>query len=218
MKIPTSAALGTRLDRNLAWRKKELTQMKFVADSAVPANAGLLRRAGIALMYAHWEGFVKDASIYYLTYLASVPLEVGKLKSCLVAVALSGDIRASGKATRISVRARVVDLFRSLEQPPPAPPVMRRMPVKRVIATRSNLKGEVLREIAATIGIDYSAFALKEKPVIDRLVQLRNKIAHGIGVPVAQADYVSLHNEIIALMDHYRTLIQDAADNDRHLR
>jgi shikimate kinase len=92
------------------------------------------------------------------------------------------------------------------------------MPVKQVISTRSNLKSAVLKEIAATLSIDYSGFELKEKPVIDRLVKLRNTIAHGGGMPVSQADYTDLHNEIISLMDHYKSLIEDAADNDRHLR
>jgi len=166
-------------------------------------------------MYAHWEGFVKDASIYYLRYLSDGPLDVGKLKSCFAAVALNSDIRTSGQARRVSLHAKLVDLFRSLDGPPPK---MRRLPVKRVISTRSNLKGVVLREIAATLGINYSRFELKEKSVIDRLVQFRNLIAHGDGLPVSQADYVDLHTEIIALMDIYKDLIQDATSNDRHLR
>jgi hypothetical protein len=75
-----------------------------------------------------------------------------------------------------------------------------------------------LREITTTLGIDYTVFELKEKPVINRLVKFRNQIAHGNGLPVSQVDYANLHTEIIALMDIYKDLILDAANNDRHLR
>lgn len=215
MKIATPAQLATRVERSLAWRKKELTQLKFIADSASAANANVLRRSGITLIYAHWEGFVKDSSVYYLKYLTAEPLEVGKLKSCFVAVALMNEIRGSGLTRKISAHSRLVDLIRSLETPPPT---MRRLTFRQVISTRSNLKGDVLREITATLGIDYAGFELKEKPVIDRLVTLRNSIAHGGGRPVSEDEYNQMHSEIIALMDHYKDLIQDAAYRNLHLR
>ncbi|HXF15859.1 MAG TPA: MAE_28990/MAE_18760 family HEPN-like nuclease [Burkholderiales bacterium] len=215
MRIASPAQLASRLDKNLAWRKQELTQLKFLADSASAQNARVLRRAGIGLLYAHWEGFVKDTSNSYLKYLARGTMEVGKLKSCFVAIALSGDILSAGQAKKTSSHARLVDIVRDLGTPPPA---TKRIPTKGVISTRSNLKGEVLREIAATLGIDYAPFALKEKPVIDRLVQYRNSIVHGKGLPIQQNEYEELHREIISLMDTYKDLIQDAADGDGHLR
>lgn len=215
MRIASPAHLANRLDRNLAWRKKELTQLKLIAESASAANAKALRRSGLTLMYAHWEGFIKDASVSYLTYLADDEIELGKLRSCFVAVALNGEIRTAGKAAKVSTHCRLVDALRSLNGPPP---VMKRLPFRRVVSTRSNLKGAVLREIAATLGIDYSQFELKEKPVIDRLVTFRNSIAHGDGRPVSESEYSELHAEIIKLMDAFKDLIQDAAANDRHLR
>ena len=87
-----------------------------------------------------------------------------------------------------------------------------------MISTRSNLKSHVLREITAILGIDYEPFALKEQGVINRLARLRNTIAHGGGLPVLEIDYNDLHTGIIALMDVYKDVIQDAADNDGHLR
>jgi hypothetical protein len=215
MRIASPTHLASRLDRSLAWRKKELTQLKFTADAAPTAVAAVLRRSGLALMYAHWEGFIKDASEFYLRYLADSLQDVGKLKSCFVAIALNDDIRVYGPAKAISVQSKLVEVLRSLDQPPS---MMKRLRSKGVISTRSNLKGEVLREITATLGIDYSRFELKEKPVIDRLVQFRNSIAHGDGRPVSQGDYADLHTEIILLMDAYKDLIQDAASNNRHLR
>ncbi len=75
MKISTPTQVARRLDPSIAWRKKELTQQKLLADSASAGNAEVLRRSGITLLYAHWEGFIKDASVVYLRYLSNSPLD-----------------------------------------------------------------------------------------------------------------------------------------------
>ena len=192
-----------------------MTQQKLLADSASSGNASVLRRSGITLMYAHWEGFIKDASVYYLTYLSSSAIEIATLRSCFAAIALGGEIKTAGQARKVSIHARLIDRFRSLEIPPPA---KKRLPVAGVISTRSNLKSQVLREITTTLGLDYTPFQLKEKSVIDRLVRFRNSIAHGNGLAVQQADYNDLHVETVALLDKYKDLIEDAAINNRHLK
>jgi hypothetical protein len=215
MKIATPTQLSARLDRAISWRKKELTQQKLMADSAMGANSDVLRRSGITLLYAHWEGFIKDASNYYLTYLSNMPLVVANLRSCFVAIALSGEIRRAGLAKATSVHAELVDLFRSIESPPF---LQRRLRVKKVISTKSNLKSGVLREITATLGLDYTPFQLKEHAVIDRLVGFRNSIAHGQGIPISKPDYDDLHTEVIALLDKFKDLIADAATADAHVR
>jgi hypothetical protein len=215
MKISTPAQVARRLDRSLAWRKKELTQQKFLADSAAAGNAHVLRRSGITLLYAHWEGFIKDASNIYLKYLANAPMELTRLRPCFVAIALGSEIKAAGQAKKTSSHSKLVELFRSVDVPPP---LQRRLPWKHVISTRSNLNGDVLREIAATLGLDYSPFELKEKAVIDRLVTFRNSVAHGEGQPISQPDYDILHAETIDLLNKYRDLIEDAAFNNRHIR
>lgn len=204
-----------RLDRSIAWRKKELTQQKLLADSASASNADVLRRSGITLMYAHWEGFIKDASNIYLKYLSNSPIELTRLRPCFVAIALAGEIRTAGQANKATSHARLVEIFRSMDLPPP---LQKRLPWRNVISTRSNLKSSVLREIAATLGLDYTPFELKEKAVIDRLVAFRNSVAHGAGQPISQPDYDTLHVETIDLLDKYRDLIEDAAFNQRHIR
>jgi hypothetical protein len=215
MKVSTPAQVARRLDRSIAWRKKELTQQKFLADSASAGNAEVLRRSGITLLYAHWEGFIKDASNIYLRYLSSAPVELTRLRPCFVAIALGGEIKTAGQAKKTSSHAKLVELFRSIDTPPP---LQRRLPWKNVISTRSNLKSAVLREITATLGLDYTPFELKEKAVIDRLVTFRNSVAHGEGQAISQADYNTLHTETIDLLDKYRDLIEDAAYNNRHIR
>lgn len=215
MRIATPAQVARRLDRSISWRKKELTQQKFIADSASSVDSYVLRRSGITLLYAHWEGFIKDASHIYLKYLSNTPLELTRLKPCFVALALGGEIKLAGRANKTSSHALLVEKFLLIDTPPY---LQQRIPWKNVISTRSNLKSEVLREIAAALGLDYSPFELKEKAVIDRLVHFRNSVAHGEGQSISEEDYNTLHTETIDLLNKFRDSIEDAAYHDRHLR
>lgn len=215
MKIATPAQVARRLERSIAWRKKEIVLQKLLAESATEGGAEVLRRSGITLLYAHWEGFIKDASSIYLKYLSNSPVEPSRLRPCFVAIALAGEIKSAGQSRKTSMHSRLVELFRSIDAPSYE---QIRLPWRNVVSTRSNLKSDVLREIAATLGLDYTPFQSKEKSVIDRLVELRNSVAHGQRLAIPRADYDSLHTETIGLLDRYRDLIEEAAHENKHLR
>ena len=92
------------------------------------------------------------------------------------------------------------------------------IPYKNVIKTDSNLKMEVFKEIAATIGIDDTPYILKKMLIDQRLLGNRNKIAHGErfealdGVSTV-SDYLELHMTVLELIDQFASNIKEAANN-----
>lgn len=85
--------LISNLDDDFSWRVKELSVLK----SRVPRiKSGTLKddeqdtfiRAGITLLYAHWEGFVKFAADNYLNYVSLRKLKHNELKTCFLALCL----------------------------------------------------------------------------------------------------------------------------------
>ena len=60
MNIRTQEDLGEFLDRELAWRKKELSLVKLSLDSSRTEQIPSSVRAGICMLYAHWEGFIRE--------------------------------------------------------------------------------------------------------------------------------------------------------------
>ncbi len=64
MKLNTAEQLSDRLSHDLAWRKKELSEVKSLVEtrSFSDSKHKALVRSGICLLYAHWEGFVKLAA------------------------------------------------------------------------------------------------------------------------------------------------------------
>lgn len=212
MNLRTSAQLDLFLDNLLAWRKKELTLLRFAVATSVGDKQRMMLRGAVTLLYAHWEGFVKDAATGYVQFVALQGLPYAQLADNFVAIGMKRYIRAAGQSGKTSVHSELVRVFTSQLHVKP------RISWRRVVDTASNLNGDVFKEIIVTIGLDFAVYALKAKPVIDRLVKLRNGVAHGRGLPIDVAEYATLHGETLGLLDVLKTELSDAAAAKRFRR
>ena len=70
MRIHTLEQLIDFVDADLAWRKKELSCFKKTVDKAELRHEKALLRGAIAILYAHWEGFIKNTAEAYLSFVA----------------------------------------------------------------------------------------------------------------------------------------------------
>lgn len=205
MTIRSAGQLDWFLDQRLGWRKKELTGLKFAVDTTHMPHARVIRRAALALLYAHWEGFVKEAGTAYLEMVSRQRRPQGDLLPNFVAIARRDSIQRLAASNSVSHHA---ELIRSVRE---GDADLLKVPWRGVLRTRSNLKYDVLLEILATLGFDSGPYALMAKPVIDALVKRRNGIAHGEGLPVSIADYHHFHSGTITLLDTFRDQLSDAA-------
>lgn len=205
MRIRSVGQLEYFLDAQAAWRKKELSTLKFAVESTRPAEQGVMTRAALALLYAHWEGFVKDAGTAYVQLVATQGLNLDQLTEPFLAIAARGRIRQASSSLRPSAHNELVGFFlNGLNS-------RAQFQWRGAVTTKSNLDFRVLREVLTTLGLEERPYRLKAKPVIDRLVRSRNGIAHGVGVRVDAADYRVLHTEVIGLLEMFRGQISDAA-------
>ena len=66
----------SQLDDKLAWRFKELSditiELKILKDEASISKKSFLLRGSVALIYAHWEGSVKDIFLEYINFINKV--------------------------------------------------------------------------------------------------------------------------------------------------
>ena len=85
------------------------------------------------------------------------------------------------------------------------------VPYKNTVETKSNLSSEVLLDILNSLGIDTSNFATRLKFIDSNLVNPRNHIAHGEELHISVSDYMSLHDDVISLIDIYRNEIENAS-------
>jgi MAE_28990/MAE_18760-like HEPN len=108
MKVRSVEQLDDLLAEDLAWRKRELTTLEFAIRRARTHEMAPLTRSGIALLYAHWEGYIKGSATLYLAFVASKRLRLEELSSHILAVALRSKLRtlegASKQPSTTSVR------------------------------------------------------------------------------------------------------------------
>jgi len=211
-KIRTLEQLQQHLDDELAWRKKELAVIKALV-TARSSSAEIINchiRGGIALIYAHWEGFIKAAGSAYLTYIASQRLTYLDLTNNFVAIAAKNLLSEAGLSNKVVIYTKVTEFFTS--------GLANRCNLPMDVETRSNLSSEVLKEIAYTLGLDYTEYATKAKLIDETLLRSRNEVAHGKHLLMDVEEFVDLHRTVINLIDLFSNQISNAASTKAYKR
>lgn len=206
MKIRTTEQLSDRLAADLAWRKKELAEIKSLVETRNVSDQRhrALVRSSVCILYSHWEGFVKLAANAYLDYVRFQRLSYRELSSNFLALAMKEKLKESKETNKPSVYIPVCEFFISeLNQ--------RSILPKEAISTASNLSSEILKEITAVLGLDFSPYSTKANLIDEKLLKTRNEIAHGEYLVFDREEYIEVHQKIIEMLDLFRTQIENAA-------
>jgi hypothetical protein len=204
-RIRSKSDLQNALAEELAWRRKELHALKtMVVDNEKTSRRDLYLRAGITLLYAHWEGFVRNVGTHYLEFVARSRIRNEQLPPSFLAIAVGNLVRGVQASSKLEPCLAVVDFFRSQGASQSS------IKWKTAVKTKANLNATVFREIVASLGLDYSRFATKEKLIDERLLKNRNSIAHGHYLIVDFTDYVELHTEVVGMMEDFANQIENA--------
>ena len=206
MAIRTTEQFIDRVAQERAWRIKELSALKSMLETShlSPSRQTVLNKSCVALLYAHWEGFVKKSGNYFLEYVAMQRMQLKELKPCFISLILKSKIDAACDSKKYSVFGDIAGYLVSSQESRIA------VPYKNIIDTQSNLSSSVLREILACLGLDYSGFEPKQKLIDSKLVNRRNYIAHGEDVEINTDDVKEMFVEVLSLMDDFRTLIENS--------
>jgi hypothetical protein len=187
----SKAELIQRIDDDLIWRRRELTDFRAVIQAAANASRkSALLRAGVALLYAHWEGFVKRSGTYYLQFVSNQGKKGSELAFNFIGIRLKAQLTAAAASKKATATAELVEFFCSRMDE------RLRVPHKGVVDTESNLSSTVLEEIVGTLGLDMLPFITKRHLIDTSLVNRRNHIAHGAFLDVELEDYLALHDEL----------------------
>lgn len=206
LKIQNIEKLTDFLDDEIGWRKKEITFLCTSAERDQDINRNTLIRAGIALVYAHWEGFVKNASIGYLSFVKMKKLRYKDLKPNFMTLKFFKGLKECAKSEQLSsYYTFVTRLYEAQEQNADFDEMQ--------IDTKSNLSSKVLKDILNTIGLQTSFFETKTPLIDEQLVAYRNSIAHGDRRIFKFEDLKTLAEEVLNMLEQYKLEIIKAAEN-----
>src|ERR1700761_6392072 len=112
MALRTLDHLEAHLTEDLKWRLTELDDWKSMMDSCRQHQKTGALRAGVTLLYAHWEGYVKEAARSYLEYVSRKGLTLAELRAELAAVALRGMLGRGEQSKKSTDHTEIVQMLR----------------------------------------------------------------------------------------------------------
>lgn len=194
MKVRSKEQFYNLLSDDLAWRKKELSIVRSRVDLAKTKQESTEIRSAVLLLYAHWEGFNKTACETYLEYVKQLGLTYSELSCNLLALSVRSEIFELESTNNHGRHTKFLKFIQNeLDQ-------RAKWNLDKAIDTKSNLNSEILRNMLSVVGIHYDSFELKEKLIDEQLLSTRNTIAHGNYLLVDKREYMSMHSEILSLM------------------
>ena len=129
-------------------------------------------------MYAHWEGYTKNALSNYWKYVARRGLMYKELSYNFVALGIERELaRAQGSGATTKLIGRVKRIMGCSDD--------RALMSERAIDTQSNLNSEILSDLFQKLGLDLSPLSTKFHFIDFSLLSNRNSIAHGEYLPLS---------------------------------
>lgn len=158
----------------------------------------MLRRAAVALGYAHWEGFVKVAGELVLSYVAEQRLTRERVNDALLAASLSAQIREAAAAKKSGLVVKLISDLRSNTS--------ERCLIRTSVSTAANLNREMFDDVMHGLGIDPETVwnaqpGVTDIDIDDRLLRRRNGIAHGAWLTPEDDECRSLIEAVRSLID-----------------
>lgn len=211
MKIRSTEELLNYLDDDLAWRRKEIIELRATARLAKAKKADVHVRAGVSMLYAHWEGFIKNASNAYVVFVSALGMKTRELQDSFVALSIKTKLTQMGDSGKSTVAVSAIAHLMSVLDKPALLPATG-------ITAEGNLKSEVFVNIAGWLGIDVAKYSARFNLIDETLLASRNKIAHGEYLNISPQRFESLADEVLELMIWFKTDLENAAALKSFLR
>lgn len=211
-KIRSVDDLDGLIDHETVWRKVELsTSLKLIQQNSGPAQAASIR-AGVLVLYAHWEGWIKAVAQLYVRYVNTQKCSYDSLSAAFLGNALKTKLTALAEATSAQVHTDFASLIVS--------GLGGRATVSEdLVRTESNLSSRVLLDIVDRLGLErHSEYTLRANLIDQELVWRRNTIAHGEFLELTPEEFRQLRTKILELLELFTDDVRNAASQGAHLR
>ncbi|GLR77136.1 MAE_28990/MAE_18760 family HEPN-like nuclease [Aliivibrio sifiae] len=217
MKIKSKEHFIDVIQAERAWRRKELTNLKGLIHQSRDSHNKTLVRAGILLLYSHWEGYVKkvcEAFFYYMNFKAH---KYSDLKPNFLALGLANEFNGNFPQKKFDSYLKAIDF--SLNK---VNETKFKIDVVTRIDTKSNLTTEVLVDLLNMLGLDSEHFKNNQHYIDSKLVKYRNAIAHGErtennpDLSVNEDEFNEIYTRINDLIDYFENIVSNHVEMETY--
>lgn len=208
MKIKSKEIFLDTIQGERAWRKQELTNLKYLIHQSKDTNNSVLLRSGVLLLYAHWEGYIKKVCESFFCYINFKAYKYSELNSNFTALGMAEIFNGNFSINKYKSYSKLV-VFALKE----SKTEKFKIDIASRIDTKSNLNTEVLVELLCMLGLDSEYFENNRHHIDNRLLKLRNAIAHGERTDnnpdffIGREDFDDLYQRINALTDYFEAIV-----------
>lgn len=209
MRPATAAALQDVLDQDLVWRRRELTSLITTIKSSDLAVKNVLIRAGVPLLYAHWEGFGRTCFLRYLEHVSCRSIKYRNLHPAFLYLSSLGRMQEISRAPAkigVALLPQILNLQEDTN----------RNPFRKMVDTKSNLRFDVLEHLCCMSGIDPTVFIGDETFINNELCDTRNEIAHGGAYAPSEQDFGRRRDRTFLIMTKLQTQVVNSAVNQSY--
>jgi len=204
------------LETDLVWRKKEVTNLLLLCDDS---NGEVIIKSSILLIYAHWEGYVKNSCKHYLEYVSQKSILITELTGNFRAISLKGQIKQLIDSQDGLTLSNEILFIKSIDGEVP-----KRFKVgrnfknnekdKSIVNTKDNLNYRVFNSLLDVVGLAKKpCIESKEIFLDEKLLNNRNKIAHGSKIDTAGEEFGIAIEEVKIIKDFVFSVLDSLMDD-----
>ncbi len=200
----TISILTDSVEAEFSWRIKELSNYRNNLLTSKSDLQKSLIRGGVVLLYAHWEGFVKEVTEHYYNFVFLQRLILNELRENFIAISLRKNLNSLIDSKKISLQIETIKFIkRKLSE--------RAILPSSVPFKTSNLNFDVFSEYCLLLGLDITKFELKKNFINIKLVENRHKIAHGRFLRIDAKDFEEIYDITVKLITEIKTEVLNSA-------
>lgn len=204
------------LDNDLAWRKKEISDLQMLCSTN---ENEILLKSMILILYAHWEGFIKNASKSYLIHVSELRLSIGELTLNYKTISMKGLIKSCFESNEALTLANEMSFINKFVEKDNAKfllqAAVRNEKDKSVVDTKDNLSSEVFTNLCKIVGLPEKDCIVTKKNLLDEhFLNNRNVISHGSKLMSTSTNTFSLdHDSVLKLKDLILAIMSSFQDD-----
>ena len=220
MKSRPDEKLIFELTTALSNRKKEITDFyMYIQGCQSSGIAEILNKSFILLLYAHWEGFIKEYTIKYFSFIISQKLVLSKLTENFLLIYLKSLLKTYKVDKNIFQEKKILDLVSKGSK---FKIKIDEYFEKYTVGSESNLKFKNYKNICTILNYSLIDETNVFETNLEKLVHNRNSIAH-TGLKAKENTYSDIldieimKNLIIGEMENFHSFIEKNIINKEYL-